>query len=66
LQKSIFDNFVQADVSSTRTYEGSGLGLSIAKAYVEMLNGKIWCESEVNKGSTFYFQLPVSGTDIQA
>jgi hypothetical protein len=39
-------------------YQGAGLGLSIAKAYVEMLGGKIWVESEKGKGSTFYFIIP--------
>lgn len=58
-REAIFNRFVQADGSSTRSYEGSGLGLSISKAYVEMLGGKIWVDSEVNKGSTFYFQIPV-------
>ena len=38
--------------------QGAGLGLSISKAYVEMLGGKIWVESETGKGSTFYFTLP--------
>lgn len=57
----IFDQFVQADTSKTRGYEGAGLGLSIAKAYVEMLGGKIWVDSVENKGSTFYFQIPVIG-----
>jgi signal transduction histidine kinase len=56
----IFERFIQADVSSSREFEGSGLGLSIAKAYVEMLGGKIWVESEVGKGSTFYFTLKKS------
>jgi signal transduction histidine kinase len=59
-QQVIFDRFVQVDSSKTRLYEGSGLGLSIAKAYVEMLGGKIWLNSELNKGSTFYIQIPVS------
>ena len=49
----IFERFMQADVSNTRHFEGSGLGLSIAKAYIEMLGGKISLESEVGKGSCF-------------
>jgi signal transduction histidine kinase len=57
-QQSIFKHFMQADVSSTRRFEGSGLGLSIAYAYAEMLDGKISLESEEGKGSTFYFTLP--------
>jgi len=59
-QEKIFERFVQADGSNTRTYEGSGLGLSISKAYVEMLGGKIWVESEENKGSTFFFSIPAA------
>ncbi len=59
---AIFDRFVQADVSSTRPYEGSGLGLSIAKAYVELLKGRIWVESELGKGSTFYFSFPMASS----
>jgi two-component system, sensor histidine kinase and response regulator len=55
---AIFERFVQADVKKTRTHEGSGLGLAIVKAYVEMLGGKVWIESEVNKGSTFNFTIP--------
>jgi PAS domain S-box-containing protein len=55
---AIFDRFVQADISNTRPYEGSGLGLSIARAYTELLHGRIWVESDVGKGSAFYFTIP--------
>ena len=57
-QKAIFERFIQADISNTRPFEGAGLGLSISKSYVEMLGGKIWIESEFDKGSTFYFTIP--------
>lgn len=59
----IFDRFVQADISNTRPHEGSGLGLSIAKAYVELLKGEIWVESEPGKGSTFSFSIPAGKPD---
>jgi PAS domain S-box-containing protein len=57
-QEAIFDRFIQADIVDKMARQGAGLGLSISKAYVEMLGGKIWVESEVGKGSTFYFTLP--------
>ncbi len=57
-QAAIFERFIQADITDRMALQGAGLGLSISKAYVEMLGGKIWVESEVNKGSTFYFTLP--------
>ena len=57
-KKFIFDRFRQGSESHNRGYEGSGLGLSIAKNYVEMLGGKIWVESQEGKGSTFYFTIP--------
>ena len=56
--EAIFDRFVQADLTISRPYEGSGLGLSIAKAYAEMLGGNLWVESELGVGSTFYFSIP--------
>ena len=57
-QVAIFERFIQADISDKMARQGAGLGLSISKAYVEMLGGKIWVESEEGIGSTFYFTLP--------
>ncbi len=54
---AVFERFMQADQSYVREEEGSGLGLSIAKAYAEILNAQIWVESEVGKGSTFFLSL---------
>jgi signal transduction histidine kinase len=58
-QKNIFDEFRQADGSSTRAKGGTGLGLSISKKIVEMHGGRIWVDSSLGKGSTFSFTLPI-------
>lgn len=55
---AIFDRFVQADTSVSKAYEGAGLGLSISKAYIEMLGGKIQVSSAKGAGSRFIFTLP--------
>lgn len=55
----IFERFRQVDDAMTRRYDGSGLGLSIAKAYSEMLGGRIWVGDSSSKGSTFHFTIPV-------
>ncbi len=56
--QAVFERFVQADVSDSRAFQGAGLGLAITKAFVEMLGGRIWFESEEQSGSTFYFNIP--------
>ena len=60
----IFERFRQGSESMNRKYEGAGLGLSISKAYVEMLGGKIWVTENKSKGSVFYFTIPVEPIHI--
>ncbi len=57
-QVRIFERFYQADISMSRDFEGAGLGLPISKGLVELLGGKMWLESNVGKGTSFYFSLP--------
>ncbi|WP_319478829.1 ATP-binding protein [uncultured Draconibacterium sp.] len=57
-KKIIFERFRQGHKSLTSNVEGAGLGLSISKAYVEMLGGEIWAENNIGQGSTFRFTLP--------
>jgi CheY-like chemotaxis protein len=63
-QEAIFERFIQADIADKMAYQGAGLGLSITKAYVEMLGGKIWVKSEVGIGSRFYFTLPYNTNPV--
>jgi signal transduction histidine kinase len=58
-QEVIFERFSQADSSSHRCYEGTGLGLAISKQLIELMGGTIGVESEPEKGSRFWFSLPV-------
>ncbi len=58
-QKVIFEQFRQVDYDHTREYEGAGLGLTLAKGMVELMGGKIWVESEPNKGSVFSFTVNI-------
>ncbi len=57
-QKAVFERFVQADIEDKNAYEGAGLGLSIAKAYTELLGGELRVESKKDSGSTFFFTIP--------
>ena len=57
-QDKIFDYFMQEDNSTNRGYEGNGLGLSITKGFVKLLNGNLRIESTIGVGSTFFFSLP--------
>ncbi|HVN57731.1 MAG TPA: response regulator [Bacteroidales bacterium] len=60
-QQKIFERFYQVEEHTTKVYEGTGLGLSISKSYVELLGGSIGVMTKQGTGSTFYFNIPVSG-----
>lgn len=58
LQPRVFDRFYQVDNSATRLHEGTGIGLSICQAFVELMGGKIWLKSIPGRGSVFCFTIP--------
>ena len=59
-QERIFETFHQVDGSLTRQVEGTGLGLAIARSFVELHGGRIWVESQIGRGSTFFFTIPLN------
>jgi len=62
-QKTIFERFGQVEDTYTRNYKGTGLGLAISSSIIELLGGEIWLDSIENKGSNFYFKIPVKYTE---
>ena len=60
---TIFDSFSQADTSTTRHYGGTGLGLAISKKLVALMKGRLWFDSEPNRGTSFYFSLTLESAD---
>jgi CheY-like chemotaxis protein len=59
-QSAIFERFIQVDIANMQARQGAGLGLAIAKAFVQILGGEIWLESQEGIGTCFYFSLPLS------
>jgi len=62
-QENMFESFSQGSIQINRKYGGTGLGLSIVKGLIEILKGKIYLKSELDKGTTFYFEIPLKYTD---
>jgi signal transduction histidine kinase len=61
-QQHLFDTFYQVDSSPTRLYQGIGMGLAVAKMFAEQMGGRIGVESALNKGSTFWFNVPLESS----
>jgi len=59
-KQQIFGDFLQEDNADTRQFQGTGIGLSIAKGLIELLGGNIWLDSQKGKGSTFYVSVPIN------
>ncbi|WP_445738067.1 ATP-binding protein [Mariniflexile sp.] len=64
-QDNMFESFSQGSIQINRKYGGTGLGLSIVKGLIDILKGKIYVKSEIDKGTTFYFEIPLEYTSVQ-
>ena len=64
-QDHMFESFSQGSIQINRKYGGTGLGLSIVKGLIDILKGEIYVKSELNKGTTFYFEIPLEYTTIK-